>query len=241
MLKLIRVLLLMFVVSPANAQELHTGDTLPAGLQLHDLKTGQPITTASLKGKAVIIDCWATWCAPCIEGMKDLESWQQQFKDNLVVLAVSGERPDRLKQFMKNRPGAVKIISDTAGIVSTLFPHRTIPHTVLIGTDGRVKAITAAENVSTKLVQQLIAGQPVDLPLKKDKLEFDLAAYFNSDTSLSRQFNIQPGVEGQPSFSKTYPNTAFDQRRITIVNGTMRLLYQIAYRKSFFRMADEYN
>src|SRR5215472_6424456 len=63
---------------------------LAADFKLKDLK-GDEISLASLRGKVVFLNIWATWCAPCREEMPSIESLYNDFKTNkdFVVLAVS--------------------------------------------------------------------------------------------------------------------------------------------------------
>src|SRR5215469_11687519 len=63
---------------------------LAANFSLKDLK-GNEISLASLRGKVVFLNIWATWCGPCREEMPSIESLYKSFKGNsdFVVLAVS--------------------------------------------------------------------------------------------------------------------------------------------------------
>lgn len=220
------------------------GSSLPA-LQFTNLQNGEPVQLGDLKNKVVLIDCWATWCTPCITGMKDMNDWQKQFGNKLVVLAISEEKPERLKQFLKYRPSQLTVISDTAGEFRKVFPYRSIPHTILVGTDGKVKAITSASNLSAAVIKKVINNESIDLPLKQDNMKFDMENYLSTglkpDTTQEQQFTVQPGIEGAGSMSKTYPNTPYVKRRLSVINGTMQLLVQLAYQRSYYRVIDEYN
>ncbi len=52
---------------------------------------GQVIRLSELRGKIVLVNFWATWCAPCRAEMPDLEAVYQQERDSLVVLSVNVE------------------------------------------------------------------------------------------------------------------------------------------------------
>ncbi len=51
---------------------------------------GQPQTLANMRGKVVLLDFWATWCAPCIAAFPALSEWHQDYeKDGLEILGVT--------------------------------------------------------------------------------------------------------------------------------------------------------
>jgi peroxiredoxin len=65
------------------------GIGLPApDFTLQDIH-GQEISLLEHRGKAVVVDFWATWCAPCRIAMPHLQALSQQYPDQLVVLAIS--------------------------------------------------------------------------------------------------------------------------------------------------------
>ena len=64
---------------------------------------GQEASLADFAGKVVVLNLWATWCAPCREEMPSLDRLQTRFADrDLVVLALSVDRagPERVQQFL---------------------------------------------------------------------------------------------------------------------------------------------
>jgi thiol-disulfide isomerase/thioredoxin len=101
---------------------------------------GQHVSLDDLKGKVVLIDFWATWCAPCRQALPHMREIAKKFKDQpMVVLSVSLDDNDqKWKEFVvKNemtwsqyRDGGFK------GPVATLFGVEAIPHTFTIDADG---------------------------------------------------------------------------------------------------------
>ncbi len=62
-------------------------------------------TLADYKGKVVLLNYWATWCAPCIKEMPDFNKLQEVYADQgLVVIALSDEDRESLSKFAEKRP-----------------------------------------------------------------------------------------------------------------------------------------
>lgn len=91
-----RNLLALFLATalPCAAATLHEGKPAPA-LEAK-LLDGQSFSLAAQSGKVVVINFWATWCAPCRAEMPALDAFYRKHRDEgLVVLAVSLDEPDK--------------------------------------------------------------------------------------------------------------------------------------------------
>src|SRR5947208_616512 len=62
---------------------------------------GHELSTASLRGKVVIINFWATWCGPCRAEIPDLVALQEKYRDRLQVIGISQDEspPEVVRRF----------------------------------------------------------------------------------------------------------------------------------------------
>ncbi|MFN0173796.1 MAG: TlpA family protein disulfide reductase [Saprospiraceae bacterium] len=71
-----------------------------AKIKMTDLE-GKPVSLSDFAGKPIFLNFWATWCGPCVSEMGSIEKVSQQFKDQIVFLAVSNESPALIKSYLK--------------------------------------------------------------------------------------------------------------------------------------------
>lgn len=170
-MKFIIISFLLPIVLSANGQNdsiaLNIGDKIPDyTFNTIEQNNIRKENISDFKGKVIIIDFWATWCAPCIERMEELYKLYQPFKTNIVVLAISDEPPEKVKKFAQNTGYTFSFISDS--IFSNFFPHKIIPHTVIINRDGEIAAISYPEEITSSVLNDLVNNQKISLKIKND-------------------------------------------------------------------------
>ena len=101
---------------------------------------GNEINLKDFKGKLLILNFWATWCAPCKKEMPSLDSLYQDKKfKNLKVLAINMEQPNKLKTkkfFDDLNIKNLEIFFDSDLNFVKEFKLRGVPTTVLINKEG---------------------------------------------------------------------------------------------------------
>jgi RNA polymerase sigma factor (sigma-70 family) len=128
--------------APVTARSLAVGDRAPDfAVMTWD---GRELQLADLKGKFVIIDFWATWCAPCIAELPNLRTIYDTYSADRRFAMVSlslDEQPADLESFMRSRkfPWANALIGPNSPIAAA-YDATAIPATFLVGPDGRILA-----------------------------------------------------------------------------------------------------
>lgn len=101
---------------------------------------GQHISFDDLAGKVVLIDFWATWCAPCRAALPHIQRIAKNFEGQpLVILSVSLDKDEaKWKEFVAQNQMSWPQYRDGGftGPVSRLFAVEAIPHTFTIDSDG---------------------------------------------------------------------------------------------------------
>jgi thiol-disulfide isomerase/thioredoxin len=115
-----------------------------APLQPVDDKNGKPVDlAATLKGKVVLLNFWATWCAPCIEELPTLDKLEGEMGgDRFQVVAVSVDvrGMEKVGPFWKEKGLThLAIRLDQRGAMMRAFKTRGLPTTFLIDASGQVR------------------------------------------------------------------------------------------------------
>jgi peroxiredoxin len=123
---------------------------------------------ADYAGNVVIVNVWATWCAPCVVEMPSLEKLHRRYaKDGLRIVAVSVDAPgsaDHIREF-RDRLGLTFAILHDADDIRATYQTAGVPESFVIGRDGRIRRrVFSAEDWNSasnrKLVEQLLGGRP---------------------------------------------------------------------------------
>ena len=129
-------LLAAALTEPSLAQ---TGQMAPP-FTVRDLD-GRSVRLQDLRGKPVVLDFWATWCAPCRVSMPDLDALQERYSEQgLVVLGLSldeeGTAP--VKRFVDRLGIKFRIALANEKLLAQYGPIRSAPTTLFINRRGVV-------------------------------------------------------------------------------------------------------
>jgi thiol-disulfide isomerase/thioredoxin len=133
--------LLLALALPAAAAELKPWPGGPApSLELVDLQ-GKKHSLADYRGKVVLINFWATWCAPCREEMPSIERLRASLEGRpFAVLAVNLAEPEsRIQKFLDAMPLGFTILLDRDTKTTRAWQAKVLPATYIVGADGAIR------------------------------------------------------------------------------------------------------
>lgn len=122
---------------------------------LHD--GTQTVDLNKLRGRVVVLNLWATWCAPCIEELPSLLALQKQMP-NLAIIAVSMDQdPDVYQRFLVQHHVNLITLRDPDQRIDALYGTAQIPETYIIDRKGilRRKFISSQDWTSPEITSYL--------------------------------------------------------------------------------------
>lgn len=99
---------------------------------------GQEITFGQASEQVVILDFWATWCGPCVPGLKHLNEVAAKAEGVQIYAINLMETAEQVRGFMDRHQLKLNALLDAEGTVAEKYRVEAIPHTVVIGKDGNI-------------------------------------------------------------------------------------------------------
>lgn len=133
------------------------GDSAPT----FSIKTdsGRTLSIDNFGGRLLVLNFWATWCAPCIEELPSLNEFQKRFASSgVVVLGVSVDKDEKAyRTFLDRARVSFLTARDPANKINADYGTFQYPETYIIDAKGKVvQKIVGPENWSDERVVSLV-------------------------------------------------------------------------------------
>jgi len=160
-----------FALGPAPTNGLRPGDlppeftiTAPGGAKvpLTDID-GRPVQLADLRGKAVWLNFWASWCPPCQSETPVLRDLAERYRDRgLVVVGISVQEtsPANVSDYARRYQLGYTIASDSTGEIFRTWRLYGLPTQFFIGPEGAIRSVVPAPMTETGAIAQIGAILP---------------------------------------------------------------------------------
>lgn len=115
---------------------LKVGDSLP-DLATFKLEGTLP---ASLKGKILVLDFWASWCLPCAASFPVMDELQKKYGERVVFIAVNVEtKPAKMKAFLQKHPVSFTVVRDVNQKLVEAAEPESMPTSFILDAEGKVR------------------------------------------------------------------------------------------------------
>ncbi|MDO8752718.1 MAG: TlpA disulfide reductase family protein [Anaerolineales bacterium] len=122
--------------------------------------TGETYTLSELKGQAVLVNFWATWCPPCRSEMPAIQKMYEEYKDQgFIVLAVDmtyQDDPFAVVPFTEEYGLTFPILLDETGDASKAYQIRSLPSSYFINRFGIITEVVIGGPMSEALIRTRI-------------------------------------------------------------------------------------
>lgn len=118
---------------------------------------GRTVDLSKLRGHVVVLNLWATWCAPCIEELPSLLALHKELPDLEIVAVSIDQDPDVYHRFLLQHHVDILTFRDADQRVNALYGTVQIPETYIIDRQGilRRKFVSAQDWTSPSIVNYL--------------------------------------------------------------------------------------
>jgi peroxiredoxin len=127
-----------------------------------ELKTpvGETIKLSNLRGQAVLVNLWATWCPPCRAEMQTIETVFNEYRDQgFTVLAVNmtyQDNPLEIMPFIESQGLTYPVLLDETGDMANAYQLKSLPSSFFIDREGKINEVVIGGPMAEALLRTRI-------------------------------------------------------------------------------------
>lgn len=103
---------------------------------------GQYVELRDLQGTPIIVNFWATWCAPCVIEMPILQRFYERYGNQLIIVAINADEPEsKVRAFVEDQELTYPVLLDPGSEVQELYNLRGYPTSFFIDGGGTIRVV----------------------------------------------------------------------------------------------------
>ena len=115
------------------------------------------VDLSKLRGKVVVLNLWATWCAPCIQELPSLLEMHHDLPDVVIVAVSLDQDEDIYRKFLVQRHVDLETVRDESGRINALYGTAQIPETYVIDRNGVLRRkFVSAQNWTSPEIEKFL-------------------------------------------------------------------------------------
>jgi thiol-disulfide isomerase/thioredoxin len=148
----------MSVTAEEPAKRLPVGAVRPS-LNVRFIDGAAGPSWEDLRGKVVVVDFWATWCAPCVAAIPHLNALKKELAGQPVwLLSITYEPRAKVREFLATHPLDTDVGIDNDLTTFESFIAWGIPLAYVLDREGRVVAALSPSDLTAEIVRTVVAG-----------------------------------------------------------------------------------
>lgn len=196
------------------------------------------IRLADYRGKVIILDYWATWCAGCILSMPKMHELAEEMSEDVALLAVTRQDEKVVSRYLEItaskkmrqlRDSFSTIVS--GDMLSDLIPHRSLPHIAIINRYGVLEQTTLPHLLNTSILQAISTGSDYYLPVMRLDVDTTLLSQTFPDIRHDKPIyysTLMGYVDGFSAPSKHWVDSSANITRGYFINTSILRVMNIA-------------
>jgi cytochrome c biogenesis protein CcmG/thiol:disulfide interchange protein DsbE len=185
-------LLLLFQLNIAFAQ-LNKGEKAPDII----FENTFPINYKLPKGKPIILDFWATWCAPCVAALHESNTFVERYKDKIEFLCISDSTSKNVEKFIDKQKLKHQFLVNKNQTTLRNFKIKGLPTVYFIDANGIIQWSGNGMSVNSKLIDEFLETGKISGNTDSNSLTFSSIKKGTGDFTFDLS-EIKSGEENSP-------------------------------------------
>jgi thiol-disulfide isomerase/thioredoxin len=179
-------------------------------LKLLQAPSGARADWASLKGKVVVLEFWATWCSPCVASLPRFNQLVESLDPaKFQFISIDDEDPKAVQNFLDKKKMSGWVGVDPSGGVFHLYGVESRPTTIIVDGNGKVVAVTEIDSLSAVDLQAVAEGKNVPFKPTMEITEASVPSTLDAERSLFAVSVSKASPDAKTTIAK-HPPTGTD-------------------------------